>query len=91
MRKAVEIGGIAFCLISVLFALLSLFLILFFIFINGIKVISPSFLFDFPRKAMTEGGIFPAIVGTFLLSLGAVFFSLPLGVMTAVYLTEYAT
>ena len=39
---------------------------------------------------MTKGGIFPAIIGTFLLSIGAVGFALPLGILGAVYLREYA-
>ena len=49
-----------------------------------------SFLTDEPREANTEGGIFPAIFGTvmmvFLMSLAVV----PLGVMAALYLREYA-
>ena len=47
-------------------------------------------LFGQPREANTEGGIFPAIVGTILLVLGTMLFSLPLGVLSAVYLVEYA-
>ncbi|GAG60359.1 unnamed protein product, partial [marine sediment metagenome] len=39
---------------------------------------------------MTEGGIFPALIGTFLLSTGAILFALPLGVLAAIYLKEYA-
>jgi phosphate transport system permease protein len=43
-----------------------------------------------PRKSMTEGGIWPALLGTFYLSLGAVIFALPLGILSAIYLNEYA-
>ena len=39
---------------------------------------------------MTEGGIWPCLVGTFLLAAGALVIALPLGVMSAVYLHEYA-
>jgi phosphate transport system permease protein len=39
---------------------------------------------------MTEGGIFPALVGTLCLTFGAIIFALPLGVFAAIYLTEYA-
>ena len=39
---------------------------------------------------MTEGGILPAIVGTFYLVVGAVLVSVPLGVFSAIYTTEYA-
>jgi phosphate transport system permease protein len=49
-----------------------------------------SFLTDEPREANTEGGIFPAIFGTvmmvFIMSLAVV----PLGVLAALYLREYA-
>lgn len=43
-----------------------------------------------PENGMRSGGIFPAIVGTFYLVLGAIAFSLPIGVMAAIYLNEYA-
>ena len=39
---------------------------------------------------MTKGGIMPAIVGTFYLTVGAIAVALPLGVVSAIYLTEYA-
>jgi len=39
---------------------------------------------------MTEGGIFPAILGTFLVSLITVIFAVPLGMFAAIYLHEYA-
>jgi phosphate transport system permease protein len=39
---------------------------------------------------MTQGGIAPAIVGTLYLTMGAILFSLPLGLACAVYLCEYS-
>ena len=39
---------------------------------------------------MKEGGIFPAIVGTVMLIIGTMLFSLPVGILSAVYLVEYA-
>ena len=57
---------------------------------NGASAISWEFLTQAPRNGMREGGIFPAIVGTFYLVLGAVFFALPLGLFAAIYLSEYA-
>ena len=44
-----------------------------------------------PRMGMRAGGIFPAIVGTLYLIVGTAVFSLPLGILAAVYLTEYST
>ncbi len=61
-----------------------------FLFINGLPAISWEFLTEPPRKMMTEGGIFPCIVGTAILALGALCISFPLGVATAIYLHEYA-
>lgn len=43
-----------------------------------------------PREANTEGGLFPAIVGTVLMVFLMSCFSFPLGVVTAIYLREYA-
>jgi len=57
---------------------------------NGISAISWSFLTEVPRNNMTEGGVLPCIVGTLLLSLGAMAVALPLGVASAIYLHEYA-
>lgn len=64
--------------------------ILFFVFTRGIGSISWEFLTTMPRNGMTEGGILPAIVGTFYLVVGAVLVSVPLGVLSAIYTTEYA-
>ena len=57
---------------------------------NGIGVIDWTFLTDIPRKGMTEGGIFPAIVGTAYLTLTTMAFALPIGISAAIYLAEYA-
>lgn len=57
---------------------------------NGIGAISWEFITQAPRNGMREGGIFPAIVGTILLIIGTMLFSLPLGILSAVYLVEYA-
>src|SRR5690625_697671 len=67
-----------------------LFWILGCIFVNGIGVINWSFLRTAPTEGMTQGGIFPAIVGTFLLVVGSMIFAFPVGVMSAVYTYEYA-
>lgn len=57
---------------------------------NGAPAISWEFLSQPPRSGMRAGGIFPAIVGTFYLVLGAICFALPLGLAAAVYLSEYS-
>jgi phosphate transport system permease protein len=43
-----------------------------------------------PSEGMRAGGIWPAIVGTFYLTIGTALFSVPLGIAAAIYLSEYA-
>ena len=57
---------------------------------RGAPSISLEFIFGMPRKNMTAGGIWPAIWGTILLTLGTALFALPLGVGSGIYLAEYA-
>ncbi len=64
--------------------------LLFYIIINGIGAINWQFITKPPTDSMTKGGIMPAILGTFYLTVGAVIIGLPLGVISAIYLTEYA-
>ena len=65
-------------------------LILAFLISKGAEVINWEFLTEMPRQAMSEGGIYPAIIGTLLLALGAIIFAVPLGILAAIYLSEYA-
>jgi phosphate transport system permease protein len=60
------------------------------IFYNGASVISWEFLTQPPRDGMTAGGILPAIIGTFMVSIITVIFAVPLGMFSAIYLNEYA-
>lgn len=57
---------------------------------KGAPVISFDFLFTNPTNGMTQGGIFPALLGTILLVIVALLASVPLGVAAAIYLSEYA-
>ncbi|MDD3725936.1 MAG: phosphate ABC transporter permease PstA [Candidatus Ratteibacteria bacterium] len=81
--------GFSIVTLCIIVMLLFLGLILYFITVRGIKVISWEFLTQQPRSGMTEGGIAPAIVGTFYLTLGAILFAVPIGVGCAIYLNEY--
>ncbi len=58
-------------------------------FYKGLPVMSFDFVFRNPREAMTAGGIFPAVAGTFWLTLLAILVAFPLGVLTAIYLSHY--
>ncbi|MDD5423168.1 MAG: phosphate ABC transporter permease PstA [Candidatus Omnitrophota bacterium] len=57
---------------------------------KGLPAINWQFLTDIPRQGMRAGGIFPAIVGTIYLVTGAIIFALPIGLLAAVYLSEYS-
>ncbi len=78
-RSAAVINGMALVVICAFLAY------------NGLPAISWEFLSEVPRNSMTEGGIWPCIVGTFLLSFGSMLVAFPLGVASAIYLNEYAT
>ena len=69
---------------------LALFVILFFLIKNGWQAINWTFLTQPPINSMTQGGIFPCIVGTIYLSIGAMLIAFPLGTASAIYLNEYA-
>lgn len=91
MRKSwsERIGFLMLSLAGIL-VLLILGTILLDIITQGASVLSWEFLTQAPRKGMTEGGIFPAILGTFVVSLITVIFAVPLGMFAAIYLHEYA-
>jgi len=57
---------------------------------KGLPAINWQFLTDIPRQGMRAGGIFPAIVGTAYLVTGAIVFALPIGLLAAIYLSEYS-
>jgi phosphate transport system permease protein len=69
---------------------LPVILIFAYIIANGAGAITWDFLTKGPSMAGKAGGIFPAIVGTFYLMIGTIIFALPVGMLAAVYLTEYA-
>jgi phosphate transport system permease protein len=75
------------CLYTVLAVLL---LFLYDIGSKGGGAISWEFLSQPPRRGMTEGGIFPAIMGTFLVTVVTAVLAIPLGMFAAIYLNEYA-
>lgn len=89
-RTSQKVAFGIFTLLSYLVVVI-LLLILGFIIIQGGKVISWDFLTEAPADGMTAGGIFPAIVGTLYLVLGSSLISFPIGIMSGIYMNEYAT
>lgn len=56
----------------------------------GLPALSVPFITEFPSNGMRDGGIMPAILGTFYLTIGTAVFSIPPGIAAAIYLAEYA-
>jgi phosphate transport system permease protein len=77
--------------VSVLINLAILVSILVIIIIGGWKNLNWEFLSQFPKDGMTKGGIFPAIVGTAIMTLIMTIAAVPFGAITAIYLAEYAS
>lgn len=73
------------------FLFLPALIIMLWLFIKGVPALSWDFLTQDPVSGMTAGGIFPTIIGTFWLVIISVLISCPLGVLAAIYLSEYAT
>ncbi len=67
-----------------------LFIILGIIVYQGRDKFSWEFISSFPTDGMTKGGIFPALIGTFILVIVMSIAAVPFGTITAIYLTEYA-
>jgi len=80
----------SFLFLATLLVVIPVGLIVVIIVEKGIPAITWQFLTDIPRQGMRAGGIFPAIVGTVYLVVGAIIFALPIGLLAAVYLSEYA-
>lgn len=79
--------GFMWTLAAITFAVL--IFILAFILAHGLPHVTWSFLTESPSSMGREGGIFPMILGTLLVAGLAVLVAAPIGVATAVYLTEY--
>jgi len=84
--------AIAFSVLTLasLVAFFALALILYIIISKGVGALSWEFLSQLPRKGMTEGWIYPMILGSFYLTAGALVSALPFGIASAIWLAEYA-
>ncbi len=89
-KKIVQFAGFLSLRLAVLLVLAVLVLFLTDIVKKGGGAITWEFLTAAPRKGMTEGGIFPAIVGTFFVTVITAVLAVPLGMSAAIYLNEYA-
>lgn len=90
-RGLVQRLGFAGLTLMALATALPILLVVAYIVWQGAPAISWEFLTGFPRDGMRAGGILPAVVGTFWLTLGTGLTAVPLGIGAAVYLAEYAS
>jgi phosphate transport system permease protein len=84
--------GVVFWLmrLTAYFVIVVIGFIVFEIIWRGAGAVNWEFLSSMPRRSGAEGGILPAIAGTFLLVAGSIVLAFPFGVGTAIYLSEYA-
>lgn len=93
-KSASEIKGkifVGITQLAVILIIAILFIILGIIVYEGRTKFSWEFISTFPTNGMTEGGIFPALIGTFILVIVMSIAAVPFGTITALYLTEYAS
>jgi phosphate transport system permease protein len=90
-RGLIQRLGFAGLTLMALATALPILLVVAYIVWQGAPAISWEFLTGFPRDGMRAGGILPAVVGTFWLTLGTGLTAVPLGIGAAVYLAEYAS
>jgi len=89
-EQAKQKVGFGVLLFATLLIVVPVLLIIWLIISKGASALSFKFLFTMPQDGMKAGGILPAIVGTFYLVVVSIAFSLPIGVLAAIYLSEYA-
>lgn len=80
----VVVGTMTLCIVVPLFAILG------YLVVKGWPSLSVGFLLEPPRNLQTAGGIWPALIGTVYLVSVSLAVAAPVGVLAAVYLTEYA-
>jgi phosphate transport system permease protein len=88
-NQAEKLGFHALRLIA-LITVLPILGVIIYIIVRGLPAISLEFLTAFPKEGMRAGGILPAIIGTFYLTLGTAIVSVPLGIAAGIYMAEYA-
>jgi len=89
-RNLTQQIGFLFLRVVAIIAVLPIIAILIYIVYKGAPAISWEFITGFPSDGMRSGGIWPAIVGTFFLTMGCAIIVTPIGIGAAIYLAEYA-
>jgi phosphate transport system permease protein len=90
-RNIIQRMGFNLLTVMAVVTVAPILMVVIYIVYQGLPAISWQFISGFPSDGMRSGGILPAIVGTFFLTLGTAIFSVPLGIGAAIYLSEYAS
>jgi phosphate transport system permease protein len=89
-RYTVERIGFLLLILTALVVVVPILLVIVIIVATGISAVNWEFLSAMPSDGMKGGGIYPALIGTLLLTLGTALAAIPVGVGGAIYLAEYA-
>jgi phosphate transport system permease protein len=91
LRKAISSIFVGFCALSVLVALVPLALVLFYVVAQGVQALNLDFFTKMPRPVgEAGGGLANAIVGTLILTGLGSLFAIPVGILSGIYMSEYA-
>lgn len=90
-KRIIERIGFGGMTLMTILTVIPIVAVVVYIVVQGMPAINWSFLTRMPEDGMRQGGILPAIIGTFYLTLGTAVFSVPLGIGAAIYLAEYAS
>jgi len=89
-RYLIQRAGYLLLTVAALLVVVPILYVIGMIVVRGIAAINWEFIFGMPSNGMKSGGIWPAIVGTIVLTLTTAVISIPLGIGGAIYLSEYA-
>jgi phosphate transport system permease protein len=89
-RNMIQTIGFSGLTVLAILTVLPIFFVVVYIFVKGFAAISLDFITGFPTDGMRSGGIYPAILGTVILTFGTAIAAVPLGIAAAIYLSEYA-
>jgi phosphate transport system permease protein len=89
-KERIQAVSKALFLIMVVIMIIPLLSIIAYLVYNAMPSLNWEFLIEAPKKGMSEGGIWPAFVGTLYLVVISLAIAAPIGVFAAIYLNEYA-
>ena len=90
-RQQTNVWATRILRVAAVIVVVPILLVIGFVVWQGMGAFSWEFISTAPRNGMTEGGIWPALLGTLLLTFGTAIFAMPLGIAAAIYLAEYAS